>query len=134
MVYLLALIMFYFTCPAEPIRFIHPKATMMIAQIGGTEVKMQVRLELEPEDRWLDVDVMSGELRVGGFSKELEGTDSYSIQPFYNIHTEKHGAGNYYIVARICRSKTVRDNRTVCDTPRATAAKEFKICGGDQTC
>jgi hypothetical protein len=119
---------------AEPIKFIQPKQAIMLGKVGGTEVSIQVLLDLQPEDRWLDVDVMTGELRVGGFSKELEGTNSDSIQPFYKAHVERLGPGSYYILARICRSKEVIDNRTACSNPRATLAKELTICGGDVSC
>jgi hypothetical protein len=134
MLLLTLLLMLLFKSAPPPIKFIHPRPTVYVAQMRGTEIQMQVMLKLEPEDRWLDVDLLQGGLRVGGFGKELEGTDSDSIQPFFKPHSEKHGPGKYVIVARICRAKDIIENRTACRDQRAMLAKEILICGGEDAC
>jgi hypothetical protein len=118
------------TAPVNDVRFIQPIRPIVFTGSGSVDIALRVRVEPHPENRWLDVDIHQGEVRIGGWGHQIDGESAAALSPEYRPLIQRLGIGDYVFTARACKGSRLDGERTVCDLPRATASMRFQVCGG----
>lgn len=68
------------TFTAAPIRFVHPKRTVLVAGPGGTEIPVQTLIQRSDQNRAFRLE-WGGEFCGGSTTRELDGEGSSGLQP-----------------------------------------------------
>jgi hypothetical protein len=129
-VLVLALTAVAVTDTPEAVRFIQPIRPIVFTVSGSADIALRVRVEPHPENRWLDVDIYQGTVRVGGWGDAIDGEQDAALFPEYKPMIQRLGVGDYVFTARACKGSRLDGERTVCDAPRAVASMRFQVCGG----
>jgi hypothetical protein len=131
-VLVLALTAVAVTDTPESVRFLQPIRPIVFTVSGSADIALRVRVEPHPENRWLDVDIHQGEVRIGGWGHQIDGESAAALSPEYRPLIQRLHVGDYVFTARACKGSRLDGERTVCDLPRASASMRFQVCGGSE--
>lgn len=107
----------------QPVRFVHPKRTIVLAGPGGTDVLAQAFVVRDPANRAFRLE-WTGEACGGATSKELDGEYASALQPIQPIRV-RVGTGVCSFAAAVFGAG---------GKVRAIARLELRVCGGEESC
>lgn len=107
----------------DPIRFVHPKRTIVLAGPSGTDVLAQAFVVRDPRNRFFRLQ-WDGARCGGATTKELDGEFSSALQPIQPIRV-RVGTGVCSFAAAVYGAG---------GQLRGIARLELRVCGGEESC
>lgn len=108
---------------SSPIRFLHPRASVVLVGPPGADVPIQCRVENHPDNRWFAI-AWSGPGCAGSWGKSMDGEAESAIQPIQPIMARVHEGECVFVAAAFDGD----------GKERARAEFTVRACGGEVEC
>lgn len=109
------------------VKVTQPRAAFVLSGPRGVTLPFQAWVQRHPDNRWVQLEVWNGDLRVQSSGWSIDGDGAAQTQPTYKPLSVTVGPGRYAFRALVCTSV---DDDSECERVRGSAVHEVRVCGG----